>query len=381
MYKLTSLFIIILYIGISQQQCTDFSCATEGMKCTGDFTSFSGGDLYPPESKLCTSGYYCNNQNICKKLAQEGEACYENYCNGTVQVCYPNSNGCLPGLTCFKQSTESPATCQYLQYLTVGQECESTLQCAYTLECNQTSGLCEISQQIKDQLPPGAECSAALHCQGTQYCDNSKCVSVVDAGANCTQYFQCNYGTTCINNTCTPIMTVGEGGSCAESSDMCNVGENLYCDSDTKECTKMPPLVQGDCSDSSIAACGYAQSCLCSTSNRTLGQCESIITSNLSQCKSAYMSFFTCLKDNNSPLLLSGINVIAKPSSVMKNCYQTYCDLYISCSQFSGVLGNCNNDPILNTICSAVSSSPSNFLPSIQLFLFILYITTIIIIL
>ncbi|KYQ88864.1 hypothetical protein DLAC_10668 [Tieghemostelium lacteum] len=378
MYKLTSLFLFLLFISCSQQQCTDFSCVTEGMKCTGDFTSlgiiFDNLYTYDNNARYCSSGYYCHrDQQKCIKLGQEGEACYQNYCNGT-QPCSPVGNGCLPGLSCYRQSIEAPATCQYLQYLMIGEECSTSLQCAYTLECNQSSGLCEISQKFRDLMPSGVECLAGLHCQGGQYCGNGKCLNAVGVGQNCTDPQECQYGTTCNNQICTVVMSKGEGSSCEDAYDLCDISENFYCNDNTLECTKLSSLVQGDCSDSSIAVCENGQKCLCSSSNRTLGQCESVATSNLGQCKTAFTSFYTCLKDNNSPLLLSGINIIAKDSVGMKNCYQNFCNIYTSCTQYPGSLGMCNNDPILNTICSAVSSSPSNFLPSINLFLFILFI-------
>ncbi|KYQ88862.1 hypothetical protein DLAC_10666 [Tieghemostelium lacteum] len=377
MYKLTILLILVLFASIySSQQCDELTCAGEGQECTTDYYSVSGLYLNDLNSngdfkiKACGSGMVCSNQ-VCIKVVGEGEPCSNQICNGTTP-CLFYGNGCQQGLVCYQKEAGTPATCQYLQYLTIGQECESTLQCLYTLECNQDSGVCEFNPKPR-VLADDVQCYSTLQCAGGQYCNaDGQCVDAGGAGAACTDSAQCQLNTGCLEGVCTDILSLGVGQVCENDYNipLCNIANGLYC-SDTGKCEQLPPVVQGNCSDSVNHACDVGQQCICSNAQTNEGQCTPITATNVGECVTAYKAFFNCMLENKSPSPYAMINMAAKPSPAMINCGEFYCSAVSSC-QVQSVSNQCNTDVFAGTICETSSASSIQIISFISLIILLL---------
>ncbi|KYQ89477.1 hypothetical protein DLAC_10151 [Tieghemostelium lacteum] len=352
---------------IYSQACVGLSCAVEGGKCTYDVYPQNIFSVSVPgrndNEMYCQSGYYCNlidldndGYGVCAKLGELGDACPSAYkvdpSEGTTSgYAYPGASGCQMGMVCYEGSSESPYTCQYVQYAMLGEECDSNYQCAYPLEC--VGEVCQLQNQTQQTLN---QCNDDVECPASKFCSYknspSTCVDRIAVGGTCSGT-ECTANAVCTEEgICRAIYSSPVGEVCLSTFETCDISQDIFCNAGI--CQKIQPdVTSSNCSDPLFAGCGDIEQCTCESDGFT-GKCQSMFYATPSQCKTSTLEFLSCLVTNNCGTVFNGVyNPIAPDSCAVKYCSANICNMLGDCGQ--KYVNTCNVDPLLATICSSSS--------------------------
>jgi len=345
--------------------CLYLTCVAPGATCLGNTTQ---ADTY-----LCQPGYYCNGE-------------YDNTLDFPTCVKYVDIGGlcdtktyrCREDLTCYTPAGGVP-TCQKLAYAALGEECESTLQCASnSMECS-LEGKCVLKTQNNAQVAcnsPG-DCAYGTWCNTTMGNGQKNLCQVWKAnGVECTDNYECDYASLCapeVGSTptkyvCQPQLSKTEGQVCGENPSTldfgltsgipafdCDISANLQCRAGV--CTAIP--AQASCNATNTCTDPNSQ-CFCgSVNNDAAAKCVSRYNMNAA-CKSNIQNYLTCLKTNACG--------VVDGSVTKSSCAVEKCSKYICENPCPATFGLTCGDNQYNALCIATNGA-SLFAPSMAIVL------------
>ncbi|EFA76795.1 hypothetical protein PPL_09546 [Heterostelium album PN500] len=282
-------FVLLVVIG-STNACDhyDQKCLKVGSPCPSSsytfeiFNNFVNIILSVVDPfTTCEDGSFCyygkyptaTSSGNCTAFAVIGE-----YCEGS-QDHFTDSNAyCAPGLSCYFGS-DNPNTCQFLDYATTGEACDSTSSCINNNDC--VNGTCQLTANAQC-IDVWTGCPFGYSCNTT----SNACIPTLTSGAACnvpgSTDARCAVGLVCspvtterLNYTCVPVNSKGPGAACASevasfnldgSFPTCQGGSTEFCscpvDSWTGTCTQFNSL-GSDCSKafSGLAQCAVENKC------------------------------------------------------------------------------------------------------------------------
>eukprot|EP01132_Coremiostelium_polycephalum_P005759 gene5759-7167_t len=290
----------------------------------------------------CEYGSFCptdtsNKQRVCTPYAQVGEYCGDNQ----YTKCFPGS------LNCYHPAGKAPATCQVVNYLGVGESCETSLQCDTNLICDQ--GACAVDP---DQVRKGCNIGARDQCPYGQVCatlddDNNHCVAALTQGASCNTTAQCAYGYTCTYSsntdtdfatTCQVVSSKNNGDRCLASNNIdgyassvvsvlspdCDVGAGLLCSSTTSKCVTLESIQTSSSTNCTSNPCNpqAAEVCVCNQNgDGRQGVCKTQYSLNGS-CKTFVQNVNQCAADNKCVIS----SAVISESCLYKHCKKYLCE-------------------------------------------------------
>ena len=179
------------------QECVDgLTCVTTDPQCADACCAGTcEDDTTPPDAEIgsscaeanCVSNAYCDADNLCAALLEEGEACEDLF-------------SCVTGALCDLDFTTGVGTCIHLAAR--GEECDpqALFGClSFADYCDTTSSTCE---QRKDV---GETCDVELsNCRDYAYCDAGTCAARPGEGEACTvdSEAECLGETECTAGSC-----------------------------------------------------------------------------------------------------------------------------------------------------------------------------------
>eukprot|EP01132_Coremiostelium_polycephalum_P009210 gene9210-11286_t len=259
----------------------------------------------------CTFSTYCpddyqNKSRVCTKYLT-----FDEYCNPdspSYQQCFPET------MTCDKTTRK----CKLKGYLGAGEQCKDSSECNGGMQCNE--GKCKLSVI--------QQCTKDTGCEFGYYCDISrvssienKCKPYKQLGQACSDHDECPYDCTCEgfpSRTCRKSFSLISGEKCSTSNNMlrrpdprggCDIGQNLWCDTEVYICRDANLLYQlppNNCSRKGCAANEYLSfpaTCACQESfSYNKGECVPNVNMN-QKCKDFVFKVAKCAVDNKCPTI------------------------------------------------------------------------------
>ncbi|EFA76793.1 hypothetical protein PPL_09544 [Heterostelium album PN500] len=319
-----SLVILLAAIGAASADCSyGQRCVHVGESCphpavdpwtTCDRDSwcfFSNNPATPYESGNCTA------------YAKRGEYCDNDYWS------------CAPGLECF--SNEGPASCQYLYFATIGEDCASAFECTNGNDC--IDGKCQLrASQEGSCSQTWEDCPYGFSCNRT----SDLCIPTLTVGASCSgTRAQCGVGlicsptnTTMTDYTCVAINSKGLGAACSQNTfsfnldgripDIeCDVSQSLLClenNNGELTCQAPPAITTGNCSTDGCKENNEYCGCPVDSYN---GVCALYNTLGAA-CSESINELIKCAVDNECQYKASGSS--SYKSCLYQNCGSIMCD-------------------------------------------------------
>ncbi|KAF2069574.1 hypothetical protein CYY_009115 [Polysphondylium violaceum] len=348
------------------QEATDAcyfpTCVAPGATCLSNTTN---SDTY-----FCQTGYYCNGDYdtsldfpTCVKYVDVGG------------LCDTKTYRCRPDLTCYTQG--AVPTCQKLSYAALGEDCDTSLQCANSnTECNPETNKCTLKFVNNAQLACSSsfDCAYGTFCNVTGTTQKNLCLAWKANGDECTDDYQCDYASVCspkvgstpVVNVCNPQFSKGQDQICTESVQNldfgltngvpafdCDIGQGLQCNG-----TACVPRVASSCNATQQCS-NVFESCACGSVNNIAGsRCVSQVNFN-TECKTNINNYLTCLKENQCGAVNGDVT---KSSCAVEKCSKYICNNPCVQSAFS-----CG-DAQTNFLCIATNGA-SFFAPSMAIVL------------